>query len=270
MAASRRQFLARSAQGAAGAACAGLAWFSLLRQEAHAAPFALRPPGARPAGDFEALCVKCGQCVRACPYPTLKLAPAAAGIPLGTPYFVPREEPCHLCEDIPCAKACPTGALDKALDRVDRARMGLAVVDAENCLSWQGLRCEVCYRVCPVKGRAITVDPHPRGISKHAVFVPVVHAQDCTGCGLCEKACPTQVAAIRVVDPRLVQGRIGEHFRRPATTRDAGLAEASPESAPAAPTAAPMKPSAAPSSLPGPQAPTGKAVDYLNAPVEGL
>ena len=30
---SRRQFLARSAQGAAGAACAGLAWFALLRQE---------------------------------------------------------------------------------------------------------------------------------------------------------------------------------------------------------------------------------------------
>lgn len=267
----RRHFLARSAQGVAGAACAGLAWFAFLREEAHAAAFALRPPGAKSERDFAALCVKCGQCVRACPYPTLRLSTAASGITVGTPHFVPREEPCHLCEDIPCAKACPTGALDKGLDRVDRARMGLAVVDAENCLSWQGLRCEVCWRVCPVKGRAITIDPHPRGLSKHAVFVPVVHAADCTGCGLCEKACPTQVAAIRVVDPKLVQGRIGEHFRRPATTREAGVtlpdASATPRPAPEA-----MPPSsrAAPKPPPGPSAPTGKAVDYLNAPLGDL
>jgi ferredoxin-type protein NapG len=261
----RRKFLARSAQGAAGAACAGIAWFALLREEAHAAPFALRPPGARAERDFAALCVKCGQCVRACPYPTLRLSTAASGIPVGTPHFVPREEPCRLCEDIPCAKACPTGALDRGLERIDKARMGLAVVDAENCLSWQGLRCEVCYRVCPVKGKAITVDPHPRGLSKHAVFVPVIHAQDCTGCGLCEKACPTQVAAIRVVEAKLVQGRIGEHFRRPATTRDAGLAEP-PSPAPASTPAERSPPAAI---RPGGASPD-KALDYLNKPVEGL
>lgn len=264
----RRHFLARSAQGVAGAACAGLAWFAFLREEAHAAPFALRPPGARAEADFGALCIKCGQCVRACPYPTLKLSTAATGITLGTPHFVPREEPCHLCEDIPCVKACPTGALDKAMGPVDKARMGLAVVDAENCLSWQGLRCEVCYRVCPVKGRAITIDPHPRGLSKHAVFVPVVHAADCTGCGLCEKACPTQVAAIRIVEPKLVQGRIGEHYRRPATTREANVTPAEAPAAEAPVAAPPAKPAAKPA--PGPSAPSGRAVDYLNAPLGDL
>jgi heterodisulfide reductase subunit A-like polyferredoxin len=86
-------------------------------------------------------------------------------------------------------------------------------IDAESCLSWQGLRCEVCYRVCPVKGAAITIQNHPRQTSKHALFVPMVHSEACTGCGMCEDACPTEVAAIRVINPKLVQGRIGSHYR---------------------------------------------------------
>jgi ferredoxin-type protein NapG len=133
--------------------------------------------------------------------------------------------------------------------------MGLAVIDAENCLSWQGLRCEVCYRVCPVKGTAIRIDPHPRQISKHAMFVPVVSSEACTGCGLCEKACPTEVAAVRVVQPALVQGRIGAHYRL-------GWKH---ESAPPAP--APDTPalSTATPSQPTPPAPaTAPGVDYLN------
>jgi len=91
--------------------------------------------------------------------------------------------------------------------------MGLAVIDIENCLSWQGLRCEICHRECPVQNKAITIEHHPRKISKHAMFVPLVHSDACTGCGVCEKACPTEDAAIRVVEPQLVQGKIGDHYR---------------------------------------------------------
>jgi ferredoxin-type protein NapG len=118
-----------------------------------------------------------------------------------------------MCEDIPCVPVCPTGALDHALENIDDSRMGLAVIDIENCLSWQGLRCEICFRECPVQGQAITVEHHPRRISKHAMFVPLVNSDACTGCGICEKACPTQKAAIRVLQPDLVQGEIGDHYR---------------------------------------------------------
>jgi ferredoxin-type protein NapG len=209
----RRDFLARLGQGAALAATGGLVWSYLLRQQAHATPFAIRPPGARPESDFNARCIKCGQCVAACPYDTLRLATADAGIPIGTPYFIPRETPCYLCPDIPCKGACPTGALNPALQDINESRMGLAVIDTEHCLSWQGLRCEICFRECPLREQAITVEHHPRHLSKHALFVPVVHSEACTGCGLCEKACPTQEAAIRVLQPELVQGRIGDHYR---------------------------------------------------------
>ena len=210
---SRRDFFARVAQGTALAATGGLVWSYLLTQQARATPFAIRPPGALAEADFNARCIKCGQCVDACPYDTLKLATADSGVPIGTPYFIPRETPCYMCEDIPCVPVCPTGALDHALDNIDDSRMGLAIIDIENCLSWQGLRCEICFRECPVQGNAITVEHHPRRISKHAMFVPLVHSDACTGCGICEQACPTQEAAIRVLQPDLVQGRIGDHYR---------------------------------------------------------
>ncbi len=210
---SRREFLTKVGQSAALAATGGLIWSYLLQQQARATPNALRPPGARDEQDFNAKCIKCGQCVRACPYDTLKLSVAGQTVPIGTPYFTPRDVPCYMCPDIPCKDACPTGALDPSLDEIEEARMGLAVIDIENCLSWQGLRCEICHRECPVTNRAITVEHNPRKISKHAMFVPIVHSDHCTGCGVCEQACPTDVAAIRVVQPDLVQGKIGDHYR---------------------------------------------------------
>jgi len=239
---SRRQVLTDAAQGAAAAACGGLLWYTLITQQAQAAAVPRRPPGAQPERDFTATCIKCGLCVAACPVDALKLARTAEPIVLGTPYFVPRDAPCIMCSDIPCAKACPTGSLDREMKDIATARMGLAVVDPESCLSWQGLRCEICFRACPVRGKAITLTVHPRQISKHAMFVPVVHSDACTGCGVCEKRCPTDVAAIRVVDPKLVQGRIGAHYR--LSGKD--------------------QPAAAPAISAPPPSPVPSPLDYLN------
>ncbi|HNQ05261.1 MAG TPA: ferredoxin-type protein NapG [Thiobacillaceae bacterium] len=209
----RREFLLKAAQGTAMAATGGLLWVYLLRQEARAHPYALRPPGALVEKDFNATCIKCGQCVNACPYDTLKLAGAGGSLPIGMPYFIPRDIPCYLCPDIPCMRACPTGALSPDLKDINDSRMGLAVIDLENCLSWKGLRCEICHRECPLKGKAISLELHPRAQSKHAMFYPIVNSDFCTGCGICEKACPTAEAAIRILPHGMVQGRIGEHYR---------------------------------------------------------
>ena len=195
------------------AATGGLVWSYLIKQQANAAVLAIRPPGALSEPDFLSKCIKCGQCVVDCPYDTLMLAAPGDQAPIGTPFFKPRDIPCYMCPDIPCVVACPTGALDPKLTNINDARMGLAVIDIENCLSWLGLRCELCYRVCPLMDKAITIETHPRQTSKHAMFVPLVHSDACTGCGLCEEACPTDEAAIRVLDPSLVQGKIGKHYR---------------------------------------------------------
>lgn len=171
------------------------------------------PPGALDREKFFTACSKCGQCVVACPYETLKLAGLFDPAPIGTPFFRARNIPCYMCRDIPCVKACPTGALSPQFTDIKKAQMGVAVVDPSSCLSWQGLRCEVCLRDCPVGGQAITIEMQPRGLSKHALFIPTIHPDKCTGCGLCEKGCPTEEPAIKIVDRKAVLGQIGQHYR---------------------------------------------------------
>ncbi len=210
----RRELLAGAARGTGAAAGGGALWAYVLRQQAKASPFVLRPPGALAEDDFLSRCIKCGQCVVDCPYGTLRLAAADDPLPLGTPHFLPREVPCYLCPDIPCVAACPTGALDPALTDVAEAAMGVAViVDQENCLSYRGLRCEICFRACPLQGEAIEIETRPRMLSKHAMFVPVVSSDACTGCGLCEQACPLPRATIKVLPAELARGALGEHYR---------------------------------------------------------
>lgn len=211
----RRRFLLDSARfaGAVAVATLGLGLYS--RQAKSLPPQALRPPGARPEAEFLGACVRCGLCVRDCPYDTLRLSAFGDNVPVGTPFFIARDVPCELCEDIPCVAACPTGALDKRLTDVNEARMGLAVlIDHENCLNWQGLRCDVCYRVCPVIDKAITLELHtnPR-TGSHALFIPTVHADACTGCGKCEKGCVLEEAAIKVLPVEIARGELGRHYR---------------------------------------------------------
>ncbi len=218
----RRRIIFRTLQGATLVAVGGSFWAGFVHENAQA-ELVLRPPGAIPEEDFLATCIHCGLCVEACPFDTLKLGAYGEDVPVGTPYFIPRDIPCYLCEDIPCAAACPTGALDLLsltdeegeLD-VSKSRMGVAVIDYNNCIANRGLRCDACVRACPYIEKAIFVDSrrNPR-TGKHAMLVPVVDADYCTGCGLCEKACITEKPAIFVLPRDVALGSTGLHYELP-------------------------------------------------------
>ncbi len=212
---SRRRFIADIAKTACSVSLVGLA-IGVHSKSANGLPAAaIRPPGALAEEDFLAACTRCGICVEDCPYDILKLARPGEDVPLGTPYFTARSGPCEMCEDIPCVPNCPTGALDHALTNINDARMGLAVViDQETCIAFHGLRCEVCFNVCPLRGDAISLEyRHNQRSGKHALFIPVVHSDACTGCGLCERACITDEAAIKIFPLKLAKGQIGKHYR---------------------------------------------------------
>lgn len=216
---SRRRFVKEMAAAAGGAAMVSLG-VGLYAEQASALPaVALRPPGALPEPEFLAACTRCGLCVRACPYDTLKLAELGDSIATGTPYFHARKIPCYMCEDIPCVPVCPSGALDRKLTNIEDARMGLAVlVDQETCLNYLGLRCDVCFRVCPLINKAITLElKHNPRSDRHAMMLPTVHSDYCTGCGICEKRCvlPEEgESAIKVMSHKLAQGTPSPHYRK--------------------------------------------------------
>jgi ferredoxin len=94
---------------------------------------------------------------------------------------------------------CPTGAI-RALPLEEKkvARMGLAVVDEATCLPWAETEvCELCVDECRAAGYGaievervgVQVDAEGMPIEDTGFLAPVVLADRCVGCGLCQSAC---------------------------------------------------------------------------------
>ena len=169
----RRGFLAA---GAVGAALVGVGGFGAVSGQAQAA--FVRPPGAASASELVAACNRCGKCYQACPYGIVSPVPLADGlVTYGTPELVFEHGACDFC--MKCVDACPTGALSWGVPA--ERDCGVAVVVRDACVAWDWMGCTLCHDRCPVEG-AITLDATNR---------PVVHADVCDGCGVCENVCPS-------------------------------------------------------------------------------
>ena len=152
----------------------------------------LRPPGALPEPEFLKACIDCGQCANVCPNKCLSLFGLEQGLEaLATPRITARAQACILC--MACTQVCPTGALERlepteaGIRAVD---MGTAVVSEDLCYSFSGRTCGVCYRACPLPGKALRL-----GLFE----TPIVNPDYCVGCGLCEQACVHMPQAIRII-----------------------------------------------------------------------
>lgn len=178
---SRRGFLAA---GAVGAAMVGAGGFGAVTRQVDAA--FVRPPGARGAAHLVSACNRCSRCVQACPYGIVSPVPLVESIVgYGTPQLVFEHGACDFCME--CVEACPTSALSFGGER--ERDCGVAVVVRDACVAWDWSGCTVCVDRCPVEG-AVTLDAQSR---------PVVHAEYCDGCGVCEQVCPS--ASLRAYDP---------------------------------------------------------------------
>ncbi len=115
-----------------------------------------------------------------------------------TPVIQPRRQACMLCmsvkgDTLKCTEACPSGALrlvhKNAEEIQTKVAMGIAQIDFKLCYSYNSWSCGACFRACPFPNRALTLGLWER---------PTVHADQCVGCGLCERACIRYPQAIRV------------------------------------------------------------------------
>ena len=205
----RREFLA---VGAVGIGYGLLAKWGLRAEDARL----LRPPGAIVRGpngaiqramtedEFRTKCLRCGQCMKACPTGGLQPAVGQAGLEgFYTPVLVPRKGWCEQ-SCAACGLVCPSGALTPfAIEEKKRIRIGEARINHDRCLAWgQGEAYQkylVCNRYCPYGAIRVWQDGDQRR--------PVVEGRHCVGCGLCEAVCPVQTEAAIVVYRRHAHGR---------------------------------------------------------------
>ena len=153
----------------------------------------LRPPGAIEEDEFKGMCLRCGNCIRACPSGIIHVDTGQAGI-LGLLAPVIRYETEYCNEECnACIKACPSGALQSLnLEQKNKYVIGQAVVDMSLCL-WGISDCNTCIRSCPFEAVKIYWD------EEAYESYPVVDPAKCNGCGACEISCPTgDIKAIRV------------------------------------------------------------------------
>jgi ferredoxin len=196
----RRVFLGFAVGGAA-----GLAYGKLRTAAAKAATF-IRPPGAADM-NFNALCSRCGNCMKACPYALIVPDLGVTGIDgLFTPVLKFRsqnsaQEQFCFQNCTACTQVCPSGAIRfMKTEEKQQTAIGLARIDKKACIAWEkGEYCVVCQEFCPYQ--AIIEEDHKK------VKCPTVDEQKCRGCGACESQCPALPVAI-VVEGRNPQPRL--------------------------------------------------------------
>jgi ferredoxin-type protein NapG len=191
----RAEFFRAGASGGADAITRMFRGLFSVRPEAPARPkpaAPLRPPGALLGAEFLAACTGCNDCIVACPHSVIRKAGPEVGETFaGKPVIVPEDNPCRLCDDLPCITACQEGALVPPAEG-ERITLGVAVVDASRCVQLQGEFCDDCSTYCPEK-KARAIVSHGFG------ELPTVNAEACTGCGECVMVCKPTGAAIKIV-----------------------------------------------------------------------
>ena len=144
----------------------------------------LRPPAARPEGEFLRRCIRCGQCVEVCPHGTLELLDGFGSL-RNTPRVNPDSSPCQLC--LKCPPACPTGALDASIKDMHQVDMGQAYILKDKCHNHtDGIMCMTCYDRCPLRGEAMVLS---------GGFIPAPTTA-CVGCGVCQYVCPIDAVVV--------------------------------------------------------------------------
>jgi ferredoxin-type protein NapG len=178
-------------------------------------PAAIRPPGALPEADFSAACIRCGLCVRDCPYDILHLAKPEEPMSTGTPYFVARQAALRDVRGHPLRQGLSdrgAGPFAQGHQQVEDGPGGAGRPRDLPQLPRSALRHLLPGLPGDRQGDHARSADQPAHRQAHAVHARV-HSEHCTGCGKCEKACPTQVAAIKVFPLYMAKGQLSSHYR---------------------------------------------------------
>lgn len=152
-----------------------------LSDFAESFPELVRPPGACHEKEFIEKCLRCGACVKACPFFALTPVLQANVFDRGTPTLRVGQAYCRFCENFPCINACTSGALDLT-NLSGQQRIATARIIAENCLRSNGTDCTECVKKCQSIAVAICLPESSK--------IPEISQEKCSGCGACAAVCP--------------------------------------------------------------------------------
>ena len=154
-----------------------------------------RPPASAQKEIFNSLCIRCGNCIKACP---TRIILHHTGTENLTAWMTPEVsfshggyclENCNLCGTV-----CPSGAISPfTLEAKKELFMGSIEIGLDKCLLTERTECDRCKAVCSYK--AIEIIP----ASQPLTMKPVVDLGKCVGCGACAAVCPPETIKMVVL-----------------------------------------------------------------------
>ena len=194
----RRQLLVTAATTLAAAPV-----LRLSAGESRSSKSLIRPPMSKEEGDFLTSCIRCGECMKACPTGILKPSGIENGLrALWSPVMVASEGECQKgCNA--CSVACPTDAIMKyAVEDKYKYKAGTAVFNSALCISYSENKfCSECVRACPTNAIEFSEGWKPEGAEAgqgSEAVAPLgqlpsrplrIKFESCVGCGACETSC---------------------------------------------------------------------------------
>lgn len=151
-----------------------------------------RPPASLSPELFNTLCVRCGNCIKACPSQII-VHHNSPGSPIAwmTPEVSFQNkgyclENCNLCGTV-----CPSGAITQFDVKAKKELvMGSVEIGIEKCLLSQLTECDRCKAICSYKAIKIVPGNSP------VTMKPEVDIQKCVGCGACAAVCPPETISM--------------------------------------------------------------------------
>ncbi len=146
----------------------------------------IRPPNISNEANFISSCIRCGNCINACPTNIIYPEHGKSGIEGFLAPALNFDNKYCLKECNKCSQVCPSNAIAPfSLKEKMNIKIGIAKVKHEDCLLLEGLDCGICITACQYK--ALDTE-----MNDDLVYVIKVDETKCVGCGACESICPTE------------------------------------------------------------------------------
>ena len=149
------------------------------------------PPGAMPEVQFKTVCIRCGNCIKACPTSIIRPSFDPSDIMgLFTPHIAFDTSYC-LRDCTLCGDVCPSTAI-KRFTQPDKQKLfiGVARIQRDGCLLAEHKECDLCRRYCEYDAVEI------RSPNGDLNVLPVILTDRCVGCRACKVVCPVSVIDI--------------------------------------------------------------------------